>query len=189
MFAPVFACSQANGKNYFPLADGAKWEYVGRFSSGSGREYKLRVTSKVDGETLINSKSYFKLVTTADYSGVPGIGRQIEDVRYYRFTEDAIYVRPSNAPDKPDLLEMPLPVPIGVKWLSGATEVQAEQAGTIQIGGRTYKNCLKVTFRLADSARTVINYYAPGVGIVKIVYTNITEPKSVAEVTLDRYEQ
>jgi hypothetical protein len=188
VIAVTSACAQVGGKNYFPLADSTRWEYAGRFSSASGREYSVRMTSKVDGETLINGKKYFKLVTASDFSDVPGISRRIEDVRYYRFAEDGIYFHPGNDPNKPDLLEMPLPIPIGVKWLSGATEVQAERVGTIQIRGHEYEDCLKITFKLADGSRTTTNYYAPGVGIIKTMYVNITEPKSVVEVTLEKYE-
>jgi hypothetical protein len=145
----------------------------------------------VDGETLIGGKRYFKLVTTVDFSSVPTIGRQVEDVRYYRYAEDGIYFRPGNdpRPDKPDMLEIPLPIPTGVKWLSGTTEVQAERAGTLQLGGHEYQDCLKVTFNLADGFHTTTNYYAPGVGIVKIVYINTSEPKSTAELTLEKYER
>jgi len=188
MIAAAPACAQASGKNYFPLADGGKWEYAGRFSSASGREFNVRATAKVDGETLINGKMYFKLVTVSDFTGVPGYDRHLEDVRYYRFAEDGIYVRPGNDPDKPDLLEMPLPIPVGVKWLSGTTETRAERAGTIRVGGRVYKDCLRVTFKLADGVRSTENYYASGVGIVKTVYVNTTEPKSVVELTLEKYE-
>jgi hypothetical protein len=185
------ACAEVGGKSYFPLSDAARWEYSGRFSSGNGGQYNVRVTSRVDGEMLISGKRYFKLVTTADFSSVPTIGRQVEDVRYYRVAEDGIYFRQGSDPklDKPDLMEIPLPVAIGIKWLSGATEVQAERAGTLQINGREYRDCLKVTFKLADGFHTKTNYYAPGVGIVKIVYVNTSEPKSTAELTLEKYEQ
>jgi hypothetical protein len=183
------ACARTGGKNYFPLSDGSRWEYSGRFSSGNGGQYSVRAISLVDGETLINGKRYFKLVTTADFSAVPTIGKKIEDVRYYRIAADGIYFRPGSDPraDKTDLLEMPLPIPVGIKWLSGATEVQAESAGTLQINGQEYRNCLKITFKLADGFHTTMNYYAPGVGIVKIVYVNTSEPKSTAELTLDKY--
>jgi hypothetical protein len=183
------ACAQAGGKNYFPLADGAKWVYKGRFSSASGREFSVGATARVDGETLINSKRYFKFVTISDFSGVPEINKRVEDVRYYRPAEDGIYFRPGNALDKPDLLELPLPIPIGIKWLSGTTEVQAERAGTVHVGGHDYADCLKVTFRVADGARSTENYYAPGVGVIKIVYVNTTEPKSVIELMLEKHEQ
>lgn len=181
------ACAQAGENNYFPLTDGARWEYAGSFTSASGKELSVRATAKVDGETLIDGKRYFKFVTVSDFSGVPESGRLAEDVRYYRFAKDGIYFRPGNAPDKPDLLEMPLPVPVGIRWLSGTTEVQAARAGTLRIGEHEYRNCLKITFK-ADGTRSTDNYYAPGVGVVKIVYVNTTEPKSVIELTLEKYE-
>lgn len=182
------ACARAGGKDYFPLADGAKWEYEGRFSSADGKEFSVRATARVDGETLINGKKYFKFITSSDFSAVPGLGGHLEDVRYYRFDEDGIYFRLGSDPDKPDLLELPLPIPVGVRWLSGTNEAQAERAGTIKVGGREYRDCLKITFRLGDGARRTENYYAPGVGVVKTVYVNTTEPKSVIELTLEKYE-
>lgn len=181
------ACGQASGPNYFPLAAGARWEYAGHFSSSHGGEYNIRLTMRVDGETLINGKRYFKLITTGDASSLPTVGRQIEDVRYYRFAEDGIYFRSGNDPTKPDVLELPLPIPIGVKWLSGTSEMQAERAGTLEIGNSEYRDCLKVTSKPADGVHTVTNYYAPGVGIVKLVYTNTTPPQSTAELTLVSY--
>jgi hypothetical protein len=183
------ACARASAKDYFPLADGAKWEYTGRFSSASGREFNVRATARVDGETLIEGNKYFKLVVTTDLSGVPDVGRRLEEVRYYRYAEGGLFFRTGSDPDSKDRLELPSPVSAGVKWLSGTTEVRAESAGTVQAGGRQYKNCLKVIINGADGARTVENYYAPGVGIVKTVYVNTTEPKSVVELTLDRYER
>jgi len=183
------ACAQPIGKSYFPLTDGSRWDYTGRFSSAGGREFGIRATARVDGETLIDGKKYFKFVVASDFSGIPEIGRRIEEVRYYRYGEDGLYFRRADEPDKADRLELPLLVSAGVKWLSGTTEVQAERAGTISAGGRTYRNCLKVIYRGPDGARSTENYYAPGVGVVKTVYVNITEPKSVIELTLDRYEQ
>lgn len=183
------ACARARVKNYFPLADGSRWEYAGRFSSSNGGQYAVSAISRVNGETLINGKRYFKLATSIDFSAVPTIGRQVEDVRYYRVAADGIHFRPGSdpKPDEPDLLEMPLPVPTGIKWLSGATEAQAESAGPLQINGREYRDCLQVTFKLADGFHTTTNYYASGVGIVKIVYVNTSEPKSTAELTLVKY--
>lgn len=181
------ACAQAGRKNYFPIADGAKWEYVGNFSSASGKQFRVRMTSRVEGETLINGKRYFKFVTTSDFSGVPEAGRKVEDVRYYRAAEDGIYIRPSSDPNKPELLEMPTPIPVDVKWLSGATEVQAEHVGTIKVNGHEYIDCLKVTYKMADGVRVTENYLAPDVGIVKVLYVNTTEPQSTAELMLERY--
>jgi hypothetical protein len=182
------ACSQANGKNYFPLADGAKWEYAGHASSAGGKQISFHGATRVDGETLINGKRYFKVVITSDSSGTPEGGKGIEAVRYYRVAEDGIYVRPGIDPDKQDLLEMPLPIPIGTKWLSGATEVQAERVGTIKVGDREYRDCLKLTLRQSDGLRTTENYLAPDVGIIKSVFVNTTEPRSTVELTLEQYK-
>lgn len=179
-------CAQTDGRKYFPLTDGARWEYAGRYSSADGKEFAARAAARVDGQTLIGGKRYFKFVLTSDFSGMPG-GRRIEDVRYYRYGDDGLYFRLGNDSEKPDLLEMPSPVPFGAKWLSGTTEAQAERAGTVKVRGGEYKDCLKVTFRV-DAARRTENYYAPGVGIVKVVYVNATEPKSVIELMLERYE-
>jgi hypothetical protein len=182
------ACARTNGKNYFPLADRAKWEYIGRSSSVTGKQLSVRATARVDGETLINGKRYFKYVLVSDFSSVPEIGKVIEAVRYYRVAEDGIYVRPGIDPDKQDLLEMPLPIPTGTKWLSGSTEVQAERVGTVKVGDREYRDCFKLTLKHSDGLRVTENYLAPDVGTIKSVFVNNTEPKSTVEITLEKYQ-
>jgi hypothetical protein len=184
----IAACAQTGGKNYFPLADGAKWEYAGHALSAGGKQISFHAATRVDGETLINGKRYFKVVVTSDSSSVPEGGKGIEAVRYYRIADDGIYVRPGIDPDRPDLLEMPLPIPIGTKWLSGSTEVQAERVGTVKVGDREYRDCLKLTLRQSDGVRVTENYLAPDVGIIKSVSVNNTEPKSTVELTLEKYE-
>lgn len=189
VFTLMSGCAQADGKNYFPLADGARWEYAGQASSSaSGQQISIRATARVDGETLIQGKRYFKHVLTSDFSGVPEIGKVVESVRYYRVADDGVYFRLGNELDRPELLEMPLPIPVGTKWLSGSTEVQAERADTIKIGGREYRDCLKLTSKSPDSTRSTENYLAPGVGVIKVVYVNNTEPKFTVEFTLEKYE-
>jgi len=184
----IAACARTGGKNYFPLADGAKWEYAGQSYSPEGKPISFHATAKVDGETLINGKRYFKHITSSDLSGSSEGGKGLEYVRYYRVAEDGIYFRLGNDPDRPELLEMPLPIPIGTKWLSGSTEVQAERVGTVKIGDREYKDCLKLTYRQHGVARSLENYLAPNVGIIKIVDMNNTEPKSTMELTLEKYQ-
>jgi hypothetical protein len=188
VLAFMSACTQNNGKNYFPLADGARWEYAGQSSSPNSKQISFRATARIDGETLINSKRYFKYVLTSDFSSVPEIGKIREYVRYYRIAEDGIYFRAGNDPNGLELLEMPLPIPISTKWLSGNTEVQAEHVETIQIGDRQYRNCLKVTFKPQGGAHILENYLAPAVGVIKFVDVSTSEPKSIIELTLEKYE-
>ena len=188
IFVVTSACVPAGGKNYFPLADGAKWEYIGRTTSDNNTQITFHATARIEGETLINGKRYFKFVLTIDSSSEPSINNSLAGVRYYRIADDGVYVRPGVDPDRPDLLEFPLPIPIGTSWLSGATEVKAERVGTVTVEGREYKDCLKLTYKLADGLRSTENYHAPDVGVIKTVYVNNTTPKTIVELSLAKYE-
>jgi hypothetical protein len=180
------ACAQA-GKNYLPLADGAQWEYTGRFLASTGGKYPGRATIRIEGTTLIRGRRYYKHITSSDFAGVPNAPTNLEQVRYYRAEAEGIYFLPGNDLDGAERLAMPLPVPVGERWLSGAVEVTAERASTIEIGGHKYGDCLKLTYRQPGSPRTNEEYYAPGVGLVKFVYINTTPPQSTVEWTLESY--
>ena len=182
-------CSQSGGENYFPLADGSRWEYVGTVSSAAGgRQVSIRAIGRVDGETLIQGKKYLKHVLTSEFSGAPGGDKEREQVRYYRVADDGIYFRTGNNPEGPELLEMPLPIPVGTKWLSGPVEVRAERAGTITVEGREYRDCLKLTYKQQGLSSSLENYLAPGVGLVKARDVDETEPKMTVELTLKKYQ-
>lgn len=181
------ACTQAGGKNYFPLSNDARWEYTVHFSTSSGKQYSAKATIHVDGETLIRSNRYFKIVTSSDFSSVPGAPKSLEDVRYYRVTTDGIYFIRGQDVSAPEALEFPLPIPIGTKWLSGSVEAQAERVGTMEVGGRSYQECVKITYSKVDDSHRIEYYLAPDVGIIKMLYVNATTPPSSMEMTLDRY--
>jgi hypothetical protein len=187
LLATTPACAEASGKNYFPLADGAQWKYTGRFLASTGGQYPARATIRIEGTTLIRSQRYYKHVTSADFTGVPNAPTNLEQVRYYRADSGGIYFLPGNDLDGAERLAMPLPVPVGERWLSGTVEVTAERAGNIEAGGRKYDDCLKLTYRQPDTPRTNEEYYAPGVGLVKFVYINTTPPQSTVEWTLESY--
>jgi hypothetical protein len=181
------ACAQAGGRNYFPLSNNARWEYTVHFSTSSGKQYSAKATIRVDGETLIRGNRYFKLVTSSDFSGFPGAPKSLEDVRYYRVAADGIYFIRGQDTSAPETLEFPLPIPIGTKWLSGPVEAQAERVGTMEVGGRSYQECLKIIYSKGDDPHRIEYYLAPDVGIIKVLYMNATPPPSSMELTLDRY--
>jgi hypothetical protein len=185
--APVSACAQVGGGNYFPLADGARWEYTGRFLPSAGGQYPARATIRIEGTTLIRGRRYYKYITSGDFSGAPDAPTKLEDVRYYRAETGGIHYLPGNDQDGAERLAMPLPVPTKDRWLNGAVEVTAERVGTIEVGGRKYEDCLKLTYRQPGSPRTNEEYYAPGVGLIKFVYVNTTPPQSTIEFTLEKY--
>jgi|SRR5947209_2694134 len=181
------SCAQANGQNYFPLIDGAKWKYTGRFLSANGGQYPIHSTIHIDGVTLIHGRRYYKYVISGDFTGVPNMPPQIEQVRYYRAESSGIYFLPGNELDGAEKLSMPLPMPIDERWLSGTAEVTAERDGTIEAGGHRYTDCIKLTYKEPDGRRSTEDYYAPGIGLVKSVYTNTTPPQSTVELILESY--
>jgi hypothetical protein len=187
VLATIPACAQPGGKNYFPLADGAKWEYTGRFISSTGGQFPARVIIQINSTTLIRGQRYYKYVTSGDFTGSPNVPTKLEQVRYYRAETGGIYFLPGNDLDGAERLAMPLPIPVGERWLSGSIEVTAERAGTIEVGGHKYADCLKLTYREPGGRRTNEDYFAPGVGMVKSVYINITPPQSTIELTLESY--
>jgi hypothetical protein len=183
------ACAQTNEQIYFPLAAGSTWTYTGYFSSADNKPHALHGTARVEGKTLIHGKEYFKYVLSAEFADLPGAPKLHDDVRYYRVAQDGIYFLSARNPDGLEGLELPLPVPLNVKWLNGTVEARAERAGTIQAGTRTYANCLKVTYQAPAGAQQVEYYLAPRVGVVRAIYTDMTPPKSVMELTLVEYRQ
>ncbi len=188
LLAAAPSCSRPGVKDYFPLAASARWEYTGRLSSLNG-QFDVPATIHVDGETIIRGKRYFKYVIASDFSAVTKSPRHSEEVRYYRATQDGVYFLRGKDTSGDELLEMPLPIPVGVSWLSGASEVRAERAGTVKAGGREYPDCLKVTYKSADGVKRVENYLAPGVGLVRAVFANAVGPGSSLEMTLEKYER
>ena len=188
MIATASACAQTGGKNYFPLADDSKWEYTGRLYSPTG-EFDVPASIHIEGETIIRGKRYLKYVIASDLSAVTKSPRRSEEVRYYRVTQDGIYFLLGKDTEGNELLEMPLPIPTGVSWLSGTSEVRAEHAGTVKAGEREYADCLKVTYKGAIGIRRTEYYLAPGVGIVKAVYADVVGPGSSLELTLEKYKR
>lgn len=186
VLATIPACAQAGGKNYFPLSDGAKWEYAGRFLPSTGGQYSARATILIDGTTLIRGRRYYKYATSFT-TDAPNAPMKLEHVRYYRIEAGGVYFLPGNDLSGEERLAMPLPIPIKQRWLSATIEVIAERAGTVEAGGRKYADCLKLTYREPSERRTTEDYLAPGIGIIKSVYTNTTPPQSTVKLTLESY--
>lgn len=182
------AHAQRGGRDYFPLAVGSQWSYGGRFSPAGAKPVALRGTARITGKALIRGKEYYRYIITSNFSEVFKAHRAFEDVRYYRVGRDGIFILSGKEDDEPELLELPIPLRGGLKWGSGTAEARAERAGTVKLRGRSYYNCLKVSFKAADGARSTEYYLAPGVGVVRALYTDSTEPASVLELTLEAYK-
>ncbi len=190
VLATISACAQIRGKDYFPLVDGATWTYAGSLSSPDGKKPPMTVQAhaRVEGRTLIHGTEYSKYVITAELSGLTKTPRLSEDVRYYRIAPDGIRFLSGKNPDGTERLEIAMPIRTGVRWLSGTNEAWTEHAGTIKAGGREYTDCLKITYKSADGARRPEYYLAPGVGVMRAVDVNNTEPRTALDITLTAHQ-
>jgi hypothetical protein len=83
LLATSSACARAGGQNYFPLVAGARWEYAGRLSSPRG-QFDVPATIRVEDETIIRGRRYFKYVIESDLSAAVKAPRHSQEVRYYR---------------------------------------------------------------------------------------------------------
>lgn len=183
------ACARAPGKDYFPLSEGSRWAYTGTFRYGDNRAVAVRAIARVEGKIVIRGKSYFKYIMTPEWVGAPNLPKLSERVRYYRVTKEGVFLLPASNVEGQELLELALPVRPGLRWLDGDVDVRAESAGIISVGGHEYADCLKVSYG-GDGGPMVTQYYlAPGVGIVRGVFADSGEPKSVMELSLVSYQR
>lgn len=187
LLTTVPACARTGGREYFPLVNGARWEYAGRLSSPNG-QFDIPAVIHIDGEIIIRGKRYLKYIIESDFSSMMKAPRRTEEVRYYRKAEDGIYFLPGKDIDGGKLLEMPLPIHVGVNWLSGMSEVRAERAGAIQVGDHEYTDCLKIIYMGSRGLNRVEYYLAPSVGVIKGVYIDVVGPDSRLELTLTNYK-
>ena len=144
----------------------------------------VQAKARVEGKTLIHGKEYSKYVITAEFSGLTKTSKVSEDVRYYRMAPDGLRFLSGKNPDGEERLEIAMPIRIGIRWLSGTNEAWAERVGTIRAGTREYTDCLKITYKSADGARRLEYYLAPGVGMVRAVDVDNSEPQTVMDITL-----
>ncbi len=148
----------------------------------------VQAKARVEGKTLIRGREYVKYVITAEFSGLTKTPKLFKEVRYYRMEPDGIHFLSGKNPDGPERLEIAMPIRFGVKWLSGTNEAWAERAGTIKAGARAYSDCLKVTYQAAGGERRLEYYLAPGVGVIRAVDVNNSEPRTVLDITLTAHQ-
>lgn len=188
LIAAAPACAKAGGKDYFPLTAGARWEYAGRIFSPNG-QFDVPALARIEGETIIRGRRYFKYVITSDLSAVTKSLWRSEEVRYYRTDRDGIYFLPGKDTSSEEMLEMPLPVGTGTSWLSGTSEVKAETAGTVNVDGREYIDCLKITYIGLGGVKRTEYYLAPNVGVVRAKYADVVGPGSSLELMLVNHKR
>lgn len=186
------ACAKREGTYYFPMSDGARWEYTAK-SCMEGNCKKGKSTNLIDGEETINGKKYYKMVTILGQS-------LVQTINCNRKTKEGVYRIWGKHKDKPEQLVLPFLFTVGKTWtyqsyepFLATNEMRVTGKETLFLDDKKYENCFKIslasvveegTWKGVEILGTV--YYAPNVGMVKQV---LRFPDSATqELTLNKYE-
>jgi hypothetical protein len=110
---------------------------------------------------------YLYFVVTTTFKDLP----QMSDfTAFRRKSARGIYSIYSGDPEKRENLEAALPLNVGQAWKTviGMQMITStvESKETVSAGGKTYENCIKVTYRSSDGQLNGTYYQAPDVGNV-----------------------
>ncbi len=151
-------------RDYFPLLPGLVLAYRTKSLEGQGR-LKIEVLSLEAAGGLLRAKCR----RTSALAGRVKVSE-------FEVVQDERGVHADGG------LDLPLPPDVGRRWSRGAASyaVEADDAVTTVPAG-TYRGCLRVAYRLAGGdAGGGERFYAPGVGLVRELCTDETDPFELA---------
>lgn len=147
--------------DYFPLAKGAVREYTTENASGKG-------TLKIEVLSVVKSKgaTTAKCRRTATWNDAP------PEISEFEAVNDSKEVRTDAG------TEFKLPVKVGAKWTRSPRRYWIETLDAeIETKAGRFTGCLKVAYLIAEGdGGSGERYYAPGVGLVKIVENDEADP-------------
>jgi hypothetical protein len=149
---------------YNPLEVGLRWEVDVEVTPLGGTPSKGTALREVTATQTVNGRIYFVVLTT--FKNLP---RMHDYTMYRRKTPHGIYAFSSLDKDKHEFLETPIPLTVGQSWktiiFDSVVESTAESNESVTVDGKTYDNCIKITFK-SDRGATGTFYQAPDVGNV-----------------------
>jgi hypothetical protein len=178
--------SRAADADYFPVPPvGSQREYSIVTTNASGDLEKEKSTVRVVAEVEIKGHRYLKEATV-----ISGIAGSPASINYLRYSKDGMYLIPEDDKGGPEKRCVPFPISVGKTWsysqgASGLIRCKAESIEDVHLPGRIIKRCLEITERSKDyngGDKTGRTYYAPGLGIVKVIAK--FADKSTMEITL-----
>ena len=146
---------------FFPLTKGARREYSMRSAHGFGR-YTLEI---------IEVKTAGK-VTTAKCRHTLNWNDEPAKVSEFDIVNDGKEVRCGTG------TEFQLPVKVGLEWIRPPRRYFIELLdAVIETPAGKFKDCLRVAYQIAEGdGGSGERYYAPGVGLVKVVENDEADP-------------
>jgi hypothetical protein len=166
------------GTDYYPLADGARWEFASRYEVRSQPDAPARTGRRVDaisGSEEVAGHTYLRFSSTLEGIGdSPVTGRSL-----LRAAPDGIYARTDAT--APETLVLPLPPSVGRSWTWqdgwGSWTGKIERQLAVETPAGRFDDCIEVTVELATGAagaRGGVHRrwdYCRGVGAVRQVTT------------------
>lgn len=196
--------------DYFPLAIGEKWTMRVK-TIGEGGGISGFFSSAIYGTTVRNGRTYFGTIEAYDWrwparilslSSLPNkyetYGRGI---KFYRSTNDAIFVSLKAPTGVFEYMEIPRPLRVGTVWRQNegfeVTVSKVLSKESVRVNGHRFANCYHLRKRASKYIAILheqVNCYvrdtwlAPGVGEVKRIETQgdgrfaLTEIRTLATV-------
>jgi hypothetical protein len=182
----LLACAKPQGEEYFPLSEGARWQYAVQASVPFVGVKNGKVTSHVEEKKRVNGKQYYKVLTVL--SGIPGPPVQ---VNFYRKTNDGVFKVDGGGKSDAEYLETPFPLAVGTTWTVQRPDrflrYQVEGIKTVEVFGQAYKDCLKISYQGHIQAIPSEGYFyrARKIGTIKEVRK---VKRSTMNILLERYD-
>jgi hypothetical protein len=180
------SCTKHQGEEFFPQGnDGSQWDYSVLISTPSGNQSE-NMSIRIEGKETINGKVYYRQVTSL--SGKTGTENKIS---YNRRAKEGIYRITGDKKDDTEHLGTPFPITIGKTWLvqtpNGQIRYLAEKYETVELLGRQYPDCLKISFRNEDQNKKMegFSYFASGIGEIS---TNMKIDENSVQYVLKKYK-
>jgi hypothetical protein len=191
-------CSKQDSETYFPLSDGAYWEYSMEVYITGGSFISGKMKTRVDGEERINGEQYIKVVKVT--SGIPD---SEPEINYYRTTNDGIYFISKKHINHPEQLYLPASLDVGSSWSVQTPDSDIrytiEAIEDAELFDRKYENSLRIVFEGTEDTEDLgaviikgVSYYAPSVGVVKTIFSIHIQGQLVSKISismnLEEYE-
>lgn len=151
---------------YFPLAPGNTWLFEQRaLLNGTVEATEEWTVAEQDEEGFILTATY----RPTEVSGTVGEAKEVVTREHLSFKKEGIW-KAFRAPSTSEgaVFVLKLPLQVGTSWQEKRGTYTITATGRqVELSGKTFKDCVEVTFRDHDGVFTITSLYAPGVGMVR----------------------
>jgi len=153
---------------YNPLAVGLRWDVDIEWTTPAGKTEHGSAVRLITDSQKLGEYTYFVVVTT--FTGLPDM-KEVTMLR--RKSPRAIYAINMLDKEKREFMEAALPLEVGQSWKTviGTMVIisSVDARESVTAGGKTYENCVKISYVSDDGNVSGYYYQAPDVGNVKEV--------------------